>query len=1001
MACARPASAQRSLHAAGGTTPAVAVAPRCASAAFVTPLRITAPAAARPAVASAPSSRGYHSPSSLFAARNGTRAFAACRVSRSPHRSSSASSSPSVAVFPFTRRGFSSSSSGGGDHEDEDPSHREQAPKGVRPTRAAVFADEAIEPASNSRPEPQATPRSAFAAPAAASPAASTPTPSATPSRGTFFDTPSSSAASIEEEDPSFMSDAHRPKFVPPPPRGRKGFGSAKYTRTNATAPPAPAVDEAAVAAAAAAAVPASVPSAASPIPPASASASPLPAPSTVDEIIEADKDDTSYLSQEPAFINALDSAAPGPPNTRGARGGAQPAPLKRSKQAQSNPGEARFSTPKASSASSPYATPHYTAAGTKAAPAVPAPPVPDVFNSSFNSFTPTSTYVSSHYRMDPAAVLKYISERKNLAFTRSPDSDKITIRDCPFCRNIKGKPDNQYKLSIWLDTGSFNCMRCGSKGSWFDFKKNLGDIPQVTNVMGQTKDASHAYAGNAHMAPKIGGASNPNAKEFVSPPSATAAANSKLAPPLPNQAVVHTYPSNLFTVPRYKPVLDYLLNERGLTRETLLLYQIGATSHKFPNPAKNHAFEEQICISMPWVKTHEQIQEIKTQMEAPTDKEKEAIAKARKKQIKMEKERAKQLAAAAAAAEAAAAAQAAQATTAITSNLGSTVASLDAAADSVASAVPASASSEAAATQATAVAAPAESDGAAPLTEAPVSAVAAAAASASDPSSSSPPASSSATPPVLDVSVSSASDLPSFISPSGDKQVTERIKLRSLTAKGNQRLLPSGGVWNFFGWHTIPSDADEIVITEGEFDAMACWQATGLPTVSLPNGARSLPVELLPLLERFDRIYLWLDDDAAGVEGADKFAKKLGVGRCLIVKTNLPAKREEDFTEEQLIAAEAAAPAAPVEPKKPPKDANDALRQGLDLRALIAAAQPVKHDQILQFRDLRQDVLREFTDPLARRGVQSRYLPSLNKLLKGHRPGELTIITGATGVGQ
>ena len=31
--------------------------------------------------------------------------------------------------------------------------------------------------------------------------------------------------------------------------------------------------------------------------------------------------------------------------------------------------------------------------------------------------------------------------------------------------------------------------------------------------------------------------------------------------------------------------------------------------------------------------------------------------------------------------------------------------------------------------------------------------------------------------------------------------------------------------------------------------------QATGLPAVSLPNGARSLPPPLLKLLERFDKV--------------------------------------------------------------------------------------------------------------------------------------------------
>jgi hypothetical protein len=56
-------------------------------------------------------------------------------------------------------------------------------------------------------------------------------------------------------------------------------------------------------------------------------------------------------------------------------------------------------------------------------------------------------------------------------------------------------------------------------------------------------------------------------------------------------------------------------------------------------------------------------------------------------------------------------------------------------------------------------------------------------------------------------------------------------------------------------------------VITEGEYDAMAVHQETGLPAISLPNGCRSLPVELLPLLERFEDIYLWMDNDIPGQE--------------------------------------------------------------------------------------------------------------------------------------
>jgi twinkle protein len=151
----------------------------------------------------------------------------------------------------------------------------------------------------------------------------------------------------------------------------------------------------------------------------------------------------------------------------------------------------------------------------------------------------------------------------------------------------------------------------------------------------------------------------------------------------------------------------------------------------------------------------------------------------------------------------------------------------------------------------------------------------------------------------------------------------------------------------------------------------MAAFQSTGVPSISLPNGARSLPVELLPSLEKFKKIYLWMDDDLAGMEGAQQFARKLGVGRCFLVKAHGA------------------------------KDANEALLRGVNMRACLAEAEPLPHEQITSFRELRAEVRKEFADPVVRRGVQSTSLPMLNNIIKGHRRGELSIWTGPTGVGK
>jgi len=211
---------------------------------------------------------------------------------------------------------------------------------------------------------------------------------------------------------------------------------------------------------------------------------------------------------------------------------------------------------------------------------------------------------------------------------------------------------------------------------------------------------------------------------------------------------------------------------------------------------------------------------------------------------------------------------------------------------------------------------------------------------------------------------VSSDEDAESLYGP----YISRRIKVRSIEQKGWQRLDPPGGGFGLFGWHTVPHDATELIITEGEFDAMAVYQATGRPAVSLPNGCRSLPMEVLVLLERFDTIYLWMDNDGPGREGAEMFAKKLGVERCLLVQPS--GKRgwvglelsEEDGEEVNCN----------VMPVGPPKDANEALLTGWDINELMKEASELPHERILKFSDLRDSVIHEIVNPEKYRGGKS-----------------------------
>ena len=61
----------------------------------------------------------------------------------------------------------------------------------------------------------------------------------------------------------------------------------------------------------------------------------------------------------------------------------------------------------------------------------------------------------------------------------------------------------------------------------------------------------------------------------------------------------------------------------------------------------------------------------------------------------------------------------------------------------------------------------------------------------------------------------------------------------------------------------------------------------------------------------------------------------------------------------------------------------------------ILHTERAVSHKSIVSFQNLRQDVYLELSDAEKRAGVQWERFPIMNKLLKGHRRGELTIFTG------
>lgn len=71
------------------------------------------------------------------------------------------------------------------------------------------------------------------------------------------------------------------------------------------------------------------------------------------------------------------------------------------------------------------------------------------------------------------------------------------------------------------------------------------------------------------------------------------------------------------------------------------------------------------------------------------------------------------------------------------------------------------------------------------------------------------------------------------------------------------------------------------------------------------------------------------------------------------------------------------------------------------EISSILNSSQQIWHEHITNFANLRADVLSGLQNIDKVDGVKWKRFPTLNKILKGHRRGELTVITGPTGSGK
>jgi len=218
------------------------------------------------------------------------------------------------------------------------------------------------------------------------------------------------------------------------------------------------------------------------------------------------------------------------------------------------------------------------------------------------------------------------------------------------------------------------------------------------------------------------------------------------------------------------------------------------------------------------------------------------------------------------------------------------------------------------------------------------------------------------------------------------------RLKFRDIADKGHMFQWPSleksteyvhGHVKTLFGIPTVPKDIGQLVLTEGEIDAMSAFQH-GWPAVSLPEGAQVVDDPLraekesphnqwletcTDWLADFVEIFLATDADDKGRKAADQLVPRLGRMRCRLVEW-----------------------------PEGTKDANDAHLKGLSLARLFLDAANYDPPDLRQPSDYVADIWAEFYPELHKK-TQGDELPW--PLPFSFDPGDLIVWQGYNGHGK
>ena len=170
------------------------------------------------------------------------------------------------------------------------------------------------------------------------------------------------------------------------------------------------------------------------------------------------------------------------------------------------------------------------------------------------------------------------------------------------------------------------------------------------------------------------------------------------------------------------------------------------------------------------------------------------------------------------------------------------------------------------------------------------------------------------------------------------------------------------------------------LVITEGELDALALYEAGVTNVVSVPAGCKNMEwVNLCwDWLENFNQIILFGDSDDPGKEMVAILSTRLGEDKCMI-----PGEYPEfvwNGVDENRIC----------------KDANEILCcwGPENLKAIVDACEPAPIKGVIDVGKI------VYVDPITKPRIMTK-IPMLDKMTGGFQEGGVTILSGKSGEGK